>query len=418
MYLNYYALHDNPFTLSPNPKFLYYSKTHQEAYSQFLYAITERTGYMLLTGEVGTGKTTIINAVVDTINKNYSEYLIARIFHTVLSPKGLIQNICSEFGIPYRKETMSELVFKLHEYLTYSSKSGKKAILVIDEAQNLRKEILEEIRLLSNFEAVDEKFLQIFLIGHPELDDMLRSPQLRQLHERIGLRYQLQRLSFWETNEYIRHRLAIAGMDNGKILFSEEAIQEIYTLSKGIPRRINLLCDHALLMGYARELNEIDKNVIQDIELSFDDVSKKLESYLPFSDASTRLPEKDNGKISRRKSKRAEKNPKVVDEAVLEDISFSNELNDLIKDLDQPVPTIPRFDWPKPEPLAKRDSPTKEEIAEIVKLAIRDHSASAKNERSTGKTLGFIFLAIAVQIIVLLAALFIANSLGILNSVN
>lgn len=275
MYLDFYGLKEKPFTLSPNPKYLFYSRRHKEAMSQIIYAVTQKDGYMVLSGEVGTGKTTLINALLNFLPE---EFIVAKIYHTVLSPKGLIQNICKEFSIEFAYQTMAELVFKLHEYLEMSYYADKKPLLILDEAQNLTGDILEEIRLLSNFEAEHEKFLQILLVGQPELEVKLRTANLSHLRERIGLRFRLEPLSREETRDYINHRLSVAGCQYVGDLFTDEAIEQIYILSAGIPRRINALSDKALLMGYARDSREIHVEIIE--KLGVDDMFSETEGTI------------------------------------------------------------------------------------------------------------------------------------------
>jgi len=339
MYLDFYALQEKPFTLSPNPQYLYFSKTHKEAYSQLLYAISEQSGYMLLTGEIGSGKTTVINAVTQKVSKGYENYLVAKVYHTVITPKGLLQNICNEFGVPFKNETRAELVLKLHEYLRLKNKEGKRAILIIDEAQNLREEVLEEIRLLSNIEAVDEKFLQIILAGHPELNDKLQTPQMQPFQERIGLRYHLERLDFGETNEYIRHRLSVAGIKERKMLFTEEALKRIYAISEGVPRRINLLCENALLIGFAVDLRTIDAAIIEEIELKFASVSTKLDEFHPLdSSSNTHKPSTEINNESNRKARLANGGFQSSETPFPQGNGFSTELDEFIKEIEQPEP--------------------------------------------------------------------------------
>ncbi len=264
MYLDYYRLQEKPFSLSPDPRYLYYSASHKEAYAQFIYAMTEQCGYMVLTGEVGTGKTTLINAMLQSLT---GDVYVANVYHTVLSPKGLLQNICREYGVPYKGRTMAELIFELNEFLQESFNRKKKCILILDEAQNLSENVLEEIRLLSNFEATSEKYFQILLVGQPELDEKLESTTMRHLRDRISLRFRLSALSQEETKLYMRHRLRIAGRGNIRTLFSDGAITRICKLSGGIPRRINKLCDQLLLLGYARKIPKIDGHMLDSFAI-------------------------------------------------------------------------------------------------------------------------------------------------------
>lgn len=272
MYLQFYGLKEKPFTLSPDPKYLYYSISHKEAYSQFIYAVTQHCGFMVLTGEVGTGKTTIVNAMVNSLPR---EYHVARVYHQILSRKGLLQNICKEFGIGLINQTATELLIGLQEQLKLNHQQEQKSILIIDEAQNLKLDILEDIRLLSNFEDMDEKFLQIVLVGQPELDIKLRAVELRQLRQRIGLKYRLRTLTSEETANYINHRLKIAGYISNGNLFTEEAVDRVSAYSEGIPRRINILCDNALLMGYVKNLSRIDIQTIEKV--LFDNIADDMD---------------------------------------------------------------------------------------------------------------------------------------------
>jgi general secretion pathway protein A len=260
MYLDYYGLKEKPFTLSPDPKYLYYSDSHKEALARMIYAITQNNGIMLLTGEVGTGKTSLINATLESLPKTYQ---VVNVRYTIVSPMGLLQNICRELSIAYSNRNMAELVGKLQEYLKWKYQLGKKSVLILDEAQNLYWDTLELIRLLSNVESKNEKYFQILFIGQPELDAKLSTPKLRHLRERIGLRFHLRKLTRKETEEYVNHRISVAGSD-GRAIFQSEAFDTIYNCTEGIPRRINILCDNALLMGYSRNQDQIGPDIIEE----------------------------------------------------------------------------------------------------------------------------------------------------------
>ena len=188
MYFNYYGLKEKPFSLSADPKYLFYSRSHKEALAQMIYAASEDSGFFILTGEVGTGKTMMINSLVDRLP---NDYRVAKIYHTALNPKGLIQNICKEFGLDYINVPTSQLILKIQDFLKWTHNAGEKSLLILDEAQDLNPETLEEVRLLSNFEANHKKILQIFLVGQQELEEKLSHQNLRQFREKV-LKYPVE----------------------------------------------------------------------------------------------------------------------------------------------------------------------------------------------------------------------------------
>lgn len=254
MYLEFFGLKENPFTISPDPKYIYYSPTHKEALSQMIYCVNHNCGFMLLTGEVGTGKTSLVNAFKKYLPPAYQAAVLS---HAILSPRGLLQSICKAFGVRYLNLSVEEMLHNLQDYLRWKHHVGKKLVLIIDEAQILATDILEHIRLLSNFEEMNEKYLQILLVGQPEIKTKLKAHSLRPLTERILLHYDLERLDLSETNNYIYHRLKVAGYPSGNNLFSKEVIGIIYHFSQGIPRRINICCDKAMLIGYSKNKHHI-----------------------------------------------------------------------------------------------------------------------------------------------------------------
>ena len=253
MYTEFYGLREKPFSLSPDPRFLFLSASHREALAHLLYGIEQGEGFIAITGEVGTGKTTLCRTLLQRLEPG-SE--IAFLFNPQLSGLELLQAITAEFGLPVEGQSRRELMAQLNAFLLTKKQEGRRVLLLIDEAQNLDSEALEQVRLLSNLETDTQKLIQIVLIGQPELDAMLESPHLRQLRQRISVRWRLNSLSASETREYIRHRLRVAA---GKPLevFTEMALREVHRRSTGIPRIVNRLCDRALLAGYSDGSREI-----------------------------------------------------------------------------------------------------------------------------------------------------------------
>jgi general secretion pathway protein A len=258
MYTAFYGLREKPFSLTPDPRFLFLSASHREALAHILYGIEQGEGFIALTGEVGTGKTTLCRTLLQKIDDNTE---VAFVFNPTLSGVELLRVISSEFGLPVDGCTSAELNEKLNQFLLDTNRAGRRALLIIDEAQNLSAATLEEIRLLSNLETSTSKLLQILLFGQPELDDKLDSSELRQLRQRITVRWALEPLTAAETGDYIRHRLQIAAQRDCD-LFDARAIRAIRRRSNGIPRLINVLCDRALLIGYADRQTRLGKRAI------------------------------------------------------------------------------------------------------------------------------------------------------------
>jgi general secretion pathway protein A len=259
MYLNFYGLRDKPFNLTPDPKFLYLPPGHREALAQLLYGVQESKGFMVLTGEVGTGKTTLLQALLQKFDSNTEA---AYVFNSKMSFDGILEYILEDFGIAKNGEsTQAQRLFALNSYLVDRLRTGQRTVLVFDEAQNFDPEILENVRLLSNFETATDKLLQILLVGQPELRAKLDLPELRQLKQRIALRCRIPPLTPEQTREYIRHRLRVAGAEDLSI-FSDKAILRINDHAGGIPRVVNIICDHCLLIGYADQKRRIDQDVV------------------------------------------------------------------------------------------------------------------------------------------------------------
>jgi general secretion pathway protein A len=260
MYLSFYGLREVPFAPTPDPKFLFQSARHREALAQLIYGVRERKGFIVLTGEIGTGKTTLLRTLLERLD---STTPVAYVHNSALGIEGLLEYILQDWGVKSTAATHAQRLFELNEFLTDQHHKGSSPVLVIDEAQNLSVETLEAVRLLSNFETTSQKLMQILLVGQPELRVKLNLPELRQLKQRVGLRCHIASLSPEETRQYIRHRLRIAGATDAGI-FSDAAIQKIHDYSQGTPRVINIVCDHCLLSGYADSKKRIDAGIVRE----------------------------------------------------------------------------------------------------------------------------------------------------------
>ena len=260
MYEKFYGLNERPFNVTPDPRFLYVGEQHQEALAHLIYGIYERKGFMVLTGEVGTGKTTLINTLLERLNHSVKT---AFIFNPNLTLRDLFISIKNEFGLKSGFKTKADFLNILNHFLIERLKRKENAVIIIDEAQNLQPGILEEIRLLLNLETSKDKLLQVILSGQPELDHKLNLPQLRQLKQRISMRYHLYPLEKKETNDYIKERMRIAGCRDHSI-FTDKAISEIYKFSKGVPRLINIISDNSLLIGYATNQQKIIPKIVSE----------------------------------------------------------------------------------------------------------------------------------------------------------
>ena len=260
MYEKFFNFKEKPFKLVPNPAYLYLSKNHEETLAHLNYALAEGDGFVEITGEVGTGKTTLCRAFLENLDPNTTA---AYIFNPRLGPRQLIRAINDELGIKYDAEDTKDLIDKLNAFLIHKKARRKKVILLIDEAQNLSRKVLEQLRLLSNLETNQEKLLQIILVGQPELGEILDAHELRQLSQRITLRYHLSPLDHKETAAYIRYRINIAAQ-NAEIKFTRSALRQIYKYSRGIPRVINIACDRSLLTAFGRNRHIITGSIARD----------------------------------------------------------------------------------------------------------------------------------------------------------
>lgn len=260
MYEPFFGLREKPFNLTPDPAFLFLSKKHQEALSHLTYGIKERKGFIEITGEIGAGKSTLCRALLSRLGENIkTAYLLNS---NITSDMQLLCTIIDDLGIkPVGKNKMS-LLKAMNKFLLEQTLEGNNVVLIIDEAQNLKPKVLEQIRMLSNLETDKEKLLQIILVGQPELKEILRSPGLAQLNQRITVRYHVSPLLREETEDYVKHRLNVAGA-NGSISFTDAAFDGIHCFSGGVPRLINVICDKTLLLAFVEETRQISADMVK-----------------------------------------------------------------------------------------------------------------------------------------------------------
>src|ERR1700687_5909413 len=261
MYASFFGLNEKPFAITPDPRYLYLSERHAEALAHLLYGINEAGGFVQLTGEVGTGKTTIVRSLLAQTPENAE---IALILNPRMTAPEFLLTICEELGIGVQNSapgSVKDLVDILSYYLLHAHAAGKRVVLVVDEAQNLSPDVLEQVRLLTNLETNTQKLLQIILIGQPELRELLARNELRQLAQRITGRYHLNPLSHQETAAYVLHRLRVAGATSD--IFSSHSLSEVHRLAGGVPRVINVICDRALLGGYTHDRHRGTTSVVR-----------------------------------------------------------------------------------------------------------------------------------------------------------
>jgi len=260
VYLQFYGLKEKPFNATPDPKFLYMSPGHREALAQLIYGVQENKGFMVLTGDIGTGKTTLLHTLRRRLDEGAA---VSYVFNSTLPFDEILEYVLEDFGISKSGESRAQRLAALYNFLIERRRAGQITVLVIDEAQNLEPGTLEQIRLLSNFETPTEKLLQIILSGQLELRAKLRLPELRQLKQRVGLSCTIPPLTLSETGDYIHARLRIAGTrDFG--LFTPRAVARIAAYTEGVPRVMNILCDHCLVFGYADRKRRIDRDAVNE----------------------------------------------------------------------------------------------------------------------------------------------------------
>jgi general secretion pathway protein A len=267
MYKTFYRLQKNPFEITPDPSFLFATKVHNEALATLYYGVRRHKGFVVLTGEVGTGKTVLTRGLLQLLKVSKINY--AYIFNSRLSAMEFLQYVAGDFRLNVAGKSKGEILLALSSFVVSSFQKGLTTVLVVDEAHHLSLDVLEEIRLLTNLETAQEKLLQIVLVGQPELDEKLDSEELRQLKQRIALRSHLTPLDLEETYGYIRKRLQVAGNSNPDLIFPMETVLEVHRISGGIPRVINTICENALIHGYARQLPQLSPEVIEQVAYDF-----------------------------------------------------------------------------------------------------------------------------------------------------
>ncbi len=290
MYEAFFKLEMKPFELLPNPVFLFPSRSHKRALTYLDYGMRERAGFILLTGEVGSGKTTIIR---DLVRKKYDKVIFSKVFNTHVSFEQLIAMINDDFGLPVQGKDKVALLRDLNDFLIEEYAKGNKPTLIIDEAQNLSSDLLEEIRMLSNLETDNAKLLQIVLVGQPELRKTLASTSLLQLRQRISINCHIQPMTRQEIEEYIFHRLEVAG-NREAVTISQEALDVVYRYSKGIPRLINIICDFLLLAAFAEETRQLDVGMVRDVIGDLDFENQFLRSFEPKESIKEKTPAEPN----------------------------------------------------------------------------------------------------------------------------
>jgi general secretion pathway protein A len=267
MYKEFFGLRANPFNVNPDPRYLFLTRHTEEALACLTYGIQSRKGFVLLTGEVGTGKTTLINKLLEWLR--LQQVATAFVFNSKMNVPQFLDYMMADFGIPCESRAKSQILLRLYNWLLDRYRAGETAVLIVDEAQNLSDDVLEEIRMMTNLETFTEKLLQIVLVGQPELEAKLKQPQLRQLRQRLTLRAKTHPLSLEETKAYVAQRLRIAG-SNGQQIFEPDALLAIHRFSNGIPRVVNLVCEHCLVSAFVDQQKVISGTVVETVARDFD----------------------------------------------------------------------------------------------------------------------------------------------------
>ncbi len=271
MYEKFYGLKEKPFEITPDPKYLYLSESHKEALAYLTYAVKERKGFTVVTGEVGTGKTTLVQTLLSKLD---GQARTAYLFNPMMGSTDFLHYICQDLGMRSQKKSKGQYLSQLHKFLMACYSRNENVVLIIDEAHKLDPKLLEEVRLLTNLETAKSKLLQVILIGQPELDGVLEDPQFRQLKQRVSLRYHIVPLDKEDTKKYIKRRLRIAGAFDHNI-FTPKALNKIYQHTQGIPRLINIICDNALLTGYASDQKMIGRKIVDEVVHNLDGSSRR-----------------------------------------------------------------------------------------------------------------------------------------------
>ena len=284
MYLEHFGLQAFPFATSPDPRYFYPSEKHKEALACLIYAVEQRKGFALITGEVGAGKSMLCRAACERMGDRVSTALLV---HTSLSPKQFFQAICAEFNVPYRNRSKIELIHAMKAMLESHREEGRNVVLIVDEAQNLNRTVLEEVRMLGNLEMSNEKLIQILLVGQPELRQMIGTPELRQLNQRLAVKFHLGALSESDVANYIDHRMHVAGAAPHNGLFDVDAKQLVHKHTGGVPRLINVTCDQALLQAYVNDERRITRPVVERVIAEME--GYYMDTPAPMRDASVRV---------------------------------------------------------------------------------------------------------------------------------